>query len=112
MLPICDEEFVPSNVKGSAMKKFIITLTDEAQASPERFIPQIEQSLGNAGCGNFQYMPTVGVIAVEFHKEIKLGGIFALPGIQSVEEDQECTTQHPLTIKDENGQPVGVFGSW
>lgn len=95
------------------MKKFIITVTDEAHANPERFIPQIEQSPGNAGCGNFQYLPATGVIAVEFPEDMKHGGIFALPGIEAVEEDRECTTteEHPLAVKDENGNKVGTFGN-
>lgn len=46
--------------------KFIITVTDEAQAAPERFIPEIERSLGQCGCGNFQYHPATGVIVADF----------------------------------------------
>ena len=94
------------------MKKFIITLTDEAQANPEKFVPQIEQSMVSAGCGNFQHLPTTGIISVEFPEQVKLGGIFALPGIDAVEEDQECKTQHPCAVSDQDGNPVGMFGKW
>ena len=103
------------------MKSYIVTLTDEAQSQPERFLPQIEAALSALGCGNFQYMPTVGVISVDFPSEVIIGPI---SGVEAFEESVEAHTQakdfapggifdgHPLAVQNENGKAVGVFGKW
>lgn len=78
------------------MAKFVVVLTDEAQANPERFLPFIEQTFGNQGCGNFEYLPAIGVINVDFPDKTEVN-FSPIQGVLAIEPETVAYTQSQNT---------------
>lgn len=68
------------------MKKYIITLTDEAMENSDVCFPQIERDLVAHGAKNIEFFKAIGVIAAYFENPPNLG---AVSGVLDVEEEQK-----------------------
>ena len=73
------------------MKTYVFTLTDEAQATPDKFVPTIQNIISTKGGFDFQHLVAIGCITANFASEQTFEPI---DGVLAIEENIICTTQN------------------